>query len=61
MDIFYIVIAGIWGITAVANGITSGIWISNKKYGAASFFGVVALLSISLVVLYSIIATGAWS
>lgn len=61
MNIFYIVIAGIWGITAVLNGITAGVWISSKKYGAASFFGAVALLSISLVVMYSIIATGVWS
>ena len=58
MNVFYIVIAGIWGIAAVANGITAGIWISSKKYGAASFFGGLSLLNISLVGLYSIIATG---
>lgn len=61
MNVFYIVIAGIWGIAAVANGVTAGLWFSSKNYGAASFFGGLALLNISLVVMYSIISTGVWS
>lgn len=58
MNVFYIVLAGIWGIGAIVNGITAGVWISNKGYGVASLFGGLALLNILLVVLYSIAATG---
>ncbi len=58
MNVFYIVLAGIWGIGAIVNGIIAGVWISIKGYGVASLFGGLSLLNILLVVLYSIMATG---